>query len=685
MKNIIWEITMEEKNNKEKIAEESVQSNENTVAEEANNKELEINKEETTVEQESAEAEKIVETAEQKEAAESTKEVATQEDSEQKQTAKKKDSKSEESEPEEKENGRYKVIAKLEPNLWTYGSPVLFEKGTLERDQVSNINRLSLIFTNIYEEKEIRDLYITIYADDGEGNVEQINHSYLAMGQEYLASKGKAAKITIKNENAVKFIIKIDRVVFVDGSVWTKKDAVLESAGEMEDVEVFAQAKTKDYEDNYISGMEEVQKDDSASIGNGIEILKRIAWYKNSKELIKTAHKKYDIAVKNEERKQASENRRANRQKDVKKKYMTATKLDLVKVEDWGLFTDTTKPIIIAGPCSAESEQQVFETAKGLKAAGVEVLRAGIWKPRTRPNCFEGVGSEGLVWMKRVQRELGMKISTEVANVKHVYEALKAGVDMLWIGARTSANPFAMQEIADALKGTDIPVLVKNPVNPDVELWIGALERLNMAGLKKIGVIHRGFSAYVKSKYRNVPQWQLPIEIKRRFPDMLMICDPSHISGKREYIQEVSQQAMDLGFDGLIIESHICPEIALSDAAQQVTPTSLREILGKLIIRDIDSENIEYKENIDELRAQIDDIDNDILELLTRRMKVSDEIGKYKKQNNITILQPGRWDKILEKVFVKGAEMGLDNEFLEKVFKAIHQASIDRQTKVMNE
>ena len=236
MKNIIWEITMEEKNNKEKIAEESVQSNENTVAEEANNKELEINKEETTVEQESAEAEKIVETAEQKEAAESTKEVATQEDSEQKQTAKKKDSKSEESEPEEKENGRYKVIAKLEPNLWTYGSPVLFEKGTLERDQVSNINRLSLIFTNIYEEKEIRDLYITIYADDGEGNVEQINHSYLAMGQEYLASKGKAAKITIKNENAVKFIIKIDRVVFVDGSVWTKKDAVLESAGDMEDV-----------------------------------------------------------------------------------------------------------------------------------------------------------------------------------------------------------------------------------------------------------------------------------------------------------------------------------------------------------------------------------------------------------------------------------------------------------------
>lgn len=364
---------------------------------------------------------------------------------------------------------------------------------------------------------------------------------------------------------------------------------------------------------------------------------------------------------------------------------MTATKLDLIKADGWGLFTDTTKPIVIAGPCSAESEQQVFETAKGLKAAGVEVLRAGIWKPRTRPNCFEGVGSEGLLWMRRVQRELGMKVSTEVANVKHVYETLKAGVDMLWIGARTSANPFAMQEIADALRGTDIPVLVKNPVNPDVELWIGALERLNMAGLKKIGVIHRGFSAYGKSKYRNVPQWQLPIEIKRRFPDMLMICDPSHISGKCEYIQEISQQAMDLGFDGLIIESHICPEIALSDAAQQVTPVALNEILSKLVIRDVDTENLDYKENIDELRARIDVLDNDLLDLLANRMKVSDEIGKYKKQNNITILQPGRWDKILAKVFEKGQEKGLDSEFLEKIFKAIHQASIDRQTKIMND
>lgn len=363
---------------------------------------------------------------------------------------------------------------------------------------------------------------------------------------------------------------------------------------------------------------------------------------------------------------------------------MTTTKLDLIKASEWGLFSDMKKPVIIAGPCSAESEQQVFETAKALKEAGVEVLRAGIWKPRTRPGSFEGVGSEGLHWMQRVQKELGMKVSTEVANVKHVYEALKAGVDMLWIGARTTANPFAMQEIADALKGTDIPVLVKNPVNPDVELWIGALERLNMAGLKKIGVIHRGFSTYGKHKYRNTPQWQLPIEIKRRFPEMLMICDPSHISGKREYIHEISQQAMDLGFDGLIVESHICPEIALSDAAQQVTPTSLAEILSTLVIRDVDSENLEYKENIDELRARIDSIDGDLLDLLADRMKVADEIGRYKKQNNITILQPNRWDKILEKVFVKGEKEGLDNEFLEKIFKAIHQASIDRQTKIMN-
>ena len=344
---------------------------------------------------------------------------------------------------------------------------------------------------------------------------------------------------------------------------------------------------------------------------------------------------------------------------------------------------DIKQPLIIAGPCSAETEQQVLATACELHANGISIFRAGIWKPRTKPGGFEGVGVPGLEWLKKVKEETGMAVSTEVATKAHVEAALNAGIDLLWIGARTSANPFAMQELADALKGTDIPVLVKNPVNPDVELWIGALERLNMAGLKKIGVIHRGFSSYTKAKYRNIPQWQIPIEVKRRFKDMLMICDPSHISGKREYIQEISQQAMDLGFDGLIVESHICPEIALSDAAQQVTPTALKEILEKLIIRNIDSENVKYKEGIDELRNRIDQLDDELLDILADRMKVAEKIGQYKKQNNITILQTGRWDKILEKVFRKGEEHGLDNEFVEKIFTAIHQASIDVQTRVM--
>ena len=281
--------------------------------------------------------------------------------------------------------------------------------------------------------------------------------------------------------------------------------------------------------------------------------------------------------------------------------------------------------------------------------------------------------------MKRVQRELGMKISTEVANVKHVYEALKAGVDMLWIGARTSANPFAMQEIADALKGTDIPVLVKNPVNPDVELWIGALERLNMAGLKKIGVIHRGFSAYVKSKYRNVPQWQLPIEIKRRFPDMLMICDPSHISGKREYIQEVSQQAMDLGFDGLIIEAHCSPDCAWSDKAQQVTPEALAYIIRNLVIRD---ESI-TTESLTELRSQIDKLDDQLLELLSRRMRVSRDIGQYKKEHNMPVLQTQRYEELLARRAGQAGQMGMDREFMRTVLQAIHEESIRQQMEVL--
>ena len=293
--------------------------------------------------------------------------------------------------------------------------------------------------------------------------------------------------------------------------------------------------------------------------------------------------------------------------------------LDVKNVREWDLFPVEQNPLIIAGPCSAENEKQLLETARALKNNGIHVLRAGIWKPRTRPNCFEGVGTQGLEWMRAARRELGIKISTEVANVKHGYESLKANVDLLWIGARTSANPFAMQEIADALKGTDIPVLVKNPVNPDMQLWLGALERLNLAGLKRIGAIHRGFSPYGKYTYRNMPLWQIPIEIKRNYPDMLMICDPSHISGEREYVREISQQAINLGFDGLIIESHICPDVALSDSQQQLTPLALKEMLSRLVIPD--RSNTCFQENIEELRAYIDEIDTELLDILARDRK----------------------------------------------------------------
>lgn len=355
--------------------------------------------------------------------------------------------------------------------------------------------------------------------------------------------------------------------------------------------------------------------------------------------------------------------------------------LDVKNVREWDLFPVEQNPLIIAGPCSAENEKQLLETARALKNNGIHVLRAGIWKPRTRPNCFEGVGTQGLEWMRAARRELGIKISTEVANVKHVYESLKANVDLLWIGARTSANPFAMQEIADALKGTDIPVLVKNPVNPDMQLWLGALERLNLAGLKRIGAIHRGFSPYGKYKYRNMPLWQIPIKIKRNYPDMLMICDPSHISGEREYVREISQQAINLGFDGLIIESHICPDVALSDSQQQLTPLALKEMLSRLVIPD--RSNTCFQENIEELRAYIDEIDTELLDILARRMKICEKIGDYKKRNHLTILQTGRWNDLLEKIFQQGQANGLEHDFLQQVYQIIHQASIDKQTRVM--
>jgi chorismate mutase len=343
-----------------------------------------------------------------------------------------------------------------------------------------------------------------------------------------------------------------------------------------------------------------------------------------------------------------------------------------------------TRPILIAGPCSAESEEQVMSTARELAANGVKVFRAGIWKPRTRPNAFEGVGSEGLKWMKRVKDETGMITSTEVANVKHVYEALKNGIDILWIGARTSANPFAVQDIADSLRGVDIPVLVKNPVNPDAELWIGALERLNNSGITKLGAIHRGFSIYDKTLFRNDPQWQIPIELKRRIPNLTMITDPSHICGNRQLIYDVSQKAMDLNFDGLIIETHINPDKALSDAKQQITPATLKEIMGRLILREPGAD-FQVEINLAELREQIDKLDDKLINLFEKRMKVVEEIGRHKKDNNLTILQSKRWDDILNRRISLGMRKGLSEEFIQKIFRAIHQESINHQTVIMNQ
>ena len=341
---------------------------------------------------------------------------------------------------------------------------------------------------------------------------------------------------------------------------------------------------------------------------------------------------------------------------------------------------ENKRPLVIAGPCSAETEDQVLETAKELAAQGIKIFRAGIWKPRTKPGGFEGVGSIGLPWLKRVKEETGMYVSTEVANQYHVFEALKYGVDILWIGARTAANPFSMQEIADALKGVDIPILIKNPVNPDLELWIGAVERIYNAGIRKIGVIHRGFSAYDKRIYRNLPQWHIPIELRRRFPNIPIICDPSHIGGKRDLIAPLSQQAMDLGFDGLIIESHCNPDCAWSDASQQVTPDVLAYILDMLIIR----ETSQSTENLNEVRRQIDELDNQLLDLLAKRMRISREIGLYKKEHDMPILQATRYDEILNKRVEQACNMDMDGEFMKTILAAIHEESIRQQMVIIN-
>ena len=320
-----------------------------------------------------------------------------------------------------------------------------------------------------------------------------------------------------------------------------------------------------------------------------------------------------------------------------------------------------------------------METARQLHANGVKIYRAGIWKPRTKPGGFEGIGAEGLPWLQRVKKELGMYISTEVATAAHVRAALAADVDILWIGARTTANPFAVQEIADALEGTDIPVLIKNPVNPDLDLWIGAIERVYNAGVRKIGAIHRGFSSYDKKIYRNLPQWHIPIELPRQIPELPLICDPSHIGGKRELVAPLCQQAMDLNFDGLIVETHMNPEKAWSDAPQQVTPAVLDFILNALVIRD----TTQTTENLTALRRQIDDLDNDLLELLAKRMRVSREIGMYKKEHNMPILQEHRYDEILQKRIAQAKEMGMKEEFMKSVLVAIHEESVRHQMEIM--
>lgn len=340
-------------------------------------------------------------------------------------------------------------------------------------------------------------------------------------------------------------------------------------------------------------------------------------------------------------------------------------------------------PLVIAGPCSAETEEQVLKIAHELKGSDVSIFRAGIWKPRTRPGGFEGVGEIGLKWLQKAKAETGMLLAVEVANAAHVKLALEHDIDVLWIGARTTVNPFAVQEIADALQNTDKIVLLKNPVNPDLSLWLGGLERLYNAGIKKLGVIHRGFSTYEKSKYRNNPEWQIAIDLQNRFPDLPLICDPSHITGKRDMILEVSQQALDLNYDGLIIETHIDPDHAWSDAAQQVTPDALKRIFVDLRVRKATDEADDFNIRMTKLRTQIDDADVKLLEILGKRMKIAEKIGALKKEKNVSILQSSRWHEILGKMVLEGEEKGLSEEFILKLFKAIHQESISHQEKVM--
>ena len=343
------------------------------------------------------------------------------------------------------------------------------------------------------------------------------------------------------------------------------------------------------------------------------------------------------------------------------------------------------RPLIISGPCSAETEEQVLETARQLAETGkVDILRAGIWKPRTRPGSFEGIGTKGLPWLQKAKSQTGLPTAVEVASGKQVEDALHFDVDVLWIGARTTVNPFSVQEVADALRGANVPVLIKNPINPDLELWTGAVERVAKAGISQIGLIHRGFSSYGNTEFRNAPMWHLAIEMKRRNPEMMIINDPSHICGRRDILLDVAQKAIDLDFDGLMIESHINPDSAWSDAKQQVTPDRLAEMLNTIIWRKEDISSEEYHAALERLRQQINHLDDELMQLLGQRMKIADAIGDFKKNNNITILQTNRWNEILERAYVKGQGLGLSKDFITKYFDAVHMESINHQNKVMN-
>jgi len=354
------------------------------------------------------------------------------------------------------------------------------------------------------------------------------------------------------------------------------------------------------------------------------------------------------------------------------------------EMRNWLKDFKLNHPLVIAGPCSAETEGQVLKIAHDLKKTDVSVFRAGIWKPRTRPGMFEGVGAIGLKWLKKVKKETGLLIATEVANASHVKLALEYDIDILWIGARSTVSPFIVQEIADALNGTDKIVLVKNPVNPDLSLWLGGVERLYSANIKKLGVIHRGFSTYEKTNYRNNPEWQLPIELQNRFPDLPLICDPSHIAGRRDILQDISQTALDLNFDGLMIETHTDPDNAWSDAAQQITPKTLVKMMQDLKIRKVTNEEVDYNNKLNTLRTQIDVIDHGLLDTLGKRMKVAIKIGELKKKKNVAVLQTKRWNEILGKMILEGEQKGLSEEFVLRMFKAVHQESINHQEKVIN-